>query len=269
MHDIRIATVIFNSPVGCVDNNLHRMAFYIKQAREQNVKIICFPELCITGYANGNSILNNSVPVDGKIENVLTSLSEKYEITILAGLAEKASDGQVYATHLTVTPQKKIYKYNKLHLAPPEQNTYASGRKIHIFESCGVKFGIQLCYDAHFPELTTQMAIKGVDVVFMPHASPRGTSEEKLKSWMRHLSARAFDNGVFIIAVNQCGENGTGLSFPGVSVALNPSGEIIQKDISNTECLMIVDLKKADLESVRNHRMRYFLPNRRPELYEE
>ncbi len=72
--------------------------------------------------------------------------------------------------------------------------------------------GIQLCYDAHFPELSTRMAVNGADIIFMPHASPRGTPSQKLTSWLRHLTARAFDNGVFIVACNQNGDNQKGCS---------------------------------------------------------
>ncbi len=113
------------------------------------------------------------------------------------------------------------------------------------------------------------MAVDGADIIFMPHASPRGSSEEKYNSWIRHLRARAFDNSVFIVACNQTGENNAGLSFPGLSIIIDPSGEIIgtYKDIN--EGVLVVELKNKILEDVRNHKMRYFLPNRRPELYKK
>ena len=84
---------------------------------------------------------------------------------------------------------------------------------------------------------------------------------------MRHLSARAFDNSLFIVACNQTGENEKGLGFPGIAVIIGPSGEVIQKDISGKEGVLLATLKTEDLIRVRSHRMRYFIPNRRPELY--
>jgi hypothetical protein len=48
---------------------------------------------------------------------------------------------------------------------------------------------------------------------------------------------------------------------------IGPTGNLIQKDISGKEGLLVADLKAMDLDAVRSHRMRYFLPNRRPELY--
>jgi N-carbamoylputrescine amidase len=111
------------------------------------------------------------------------------------------------------------------------------------------------------------MAVAGADIIFIPHASPRGTPTEKLNSWMRHLTARAFDNSAFIVACNQVGDNQNGLQFPGVAVTIDPSGEVIEKNIGDIDAMIIADLKADDLEAVRGHRMRYFLPNRRPELY--
>jgi N-carbamoylputrescine amidase len=111
------------------------------------------------------------------------------------------------------------------------------------------------------------MAIDGADIIFMPHASPRGTPPEKLDSWMRHLTARAFDNGVFIVACNQVGENQKGLDFPGIAMVIGPSGDVLKNNISGQEAMIVADLKADVLAAVRGHRMRYFLPNRRPELY--
>ena len=85
---------------------------------------------------------------------------------------------------------------------------------------------------------------------------------------MRHLTARAFDNSVFIVACNQVGENQKGLDFPGLAVIVGPSGKILAKDTTGREGMLVADLKSDDLAAVRDHRMRYFLPNRRPELYE-
>jgi N-carbamoylputrescine amidase len=173
----------------------------------------------------------------------------------------------VYASHLVVTPRGVAGIYRKIHIAPPETDVFSAGDTIALFEIKGVKLGIQLCYDVHFPELSTRMATDGADVIFMPHASPRGTPAEKFNSWMRHLPARAFDNGLYVVACNQTGNNQSSLNFPGLSVILDPAGRIIKKNTGGREDMIVADLKADELEKVRGHRMRYFLPNRRPELY--
>jgi predicted amidohydrolase len=267
MKDIRIAAAIFNSIVNQPHNNLERMVPLIKQAKQQGADLICFPELNVTGYSTRAPIEDAAESIPGPISRRLQQMAQEFQIVILAGLAEKGNSGRIYASHLVVTPQEISGIYRKVHIAPPELGTFTAGNAIPVFQIQGVNLGIQLCYDVHFPELATRMALDGADIVFMPHASPRGTPSQKLTSWLRHLTARAFDNGVFIVACNQNGDNQKGLQFPGLAVMIDPSGEIIKKDTSGKDGFVVANLKAESLEAVRGHRMRYFLPNRRPDLY--
>ncbi len=267
MKDIRIAAVIFNSVVGQVQRNLDRMLPWIETARAEGADLICFPELNVTGYSSDPTIKDSAETIPGAISRQLEQMARDTNAVILAGMAEVDSNGRLFASHLVVSPTGISGIYHKLHIAPPEEAVFSHGLQVPLFNILGVKSGIQLCYDAHFPELTTRMAVDGADIIFMPHASPRGTPQKKLDSWMRHLSARAFDNGVFIVACNQVGENQMGLEFPGLAVAIGPSGNILKDKTSDREGILVCDLKADDLSEVRNHRMRYFLPNRRPDIY--
>ncbi len=267
MKNIRIAVVISNSPVGKIRQNIDTLARRVKEAKKKDAAIICFPEMNITGYSTRKKIVDSAQFITGPVTDDLAELAEKENIVILAGLAEKDEKGRIFASHLVVTPQGLSGVYRKLHIAPPEQRIFSHGRNIPLFEAHGVRFGIQLCYDAHFPELSTRMALNGADIIFIPHASPRGTPEEKFSSWMRHLTARAYDNGLFVVACNQTGENKKGLNFPGIALVIDPSGNVIAKDVSGKENMIVVDLKAGDLAKVRNHKMRFFLPNRRSDLF--
>lgn len=267
MKDIRVAVAIFNSPVNKTGHNIDRMTRWIKEAKRKGAEIICFPEMNITGYSVRTDISDAAEPVPCPTTDKLLNLASEENIVILAGMAEKDEKGHIFASHLVVKPYEDLGVYRKLYIAPPERPIYTPGDKILLFETQGVKFGVQLCYDAHFPELSTHMAINGAELIFIPHASPRGTPDKKFISWMRHLPARAYDNSLFIIACNQTGKNGKGLTFPGVSVIIGPSGKIIKKRISGREGIMVGDLKADDLARVRNNRMHFFLPNRRAGLY--
>ena len=267
MKDIRIAAVIFNSPVGQVQQNLDRMLPWVKKAKKEGADLICFPELNVTGYSTNPAIEDFAESIPGPISRQLEQVARENKTIILAGMAEKDGNGRLFASHLVVSPAGISGVYRKLHIAPPERALFSSGEHIPVFKLAGVNLGIQLCYDAHFPELSTRMAVDGADIIFMPHASPRGTPPEKLDSWMRHLSARAFDNGVFIVACNQVGKNQMGLDFPGLAVVVGPSGNILTDKTTSREGMIISELKAEELSAVRDHKMRYFLPNRRPELF--
>ena len=267
MKDIRIAAVTFNSAVSRIQDNLDKMASWVKQAKNQEAQLICFPELNVTGYSTKPEIKGCAESIPGPSSDRLVQMAQEHQIVILAGMAEKDDKGRIFASHLVVTPENISGIYRKIHIAPPERKVFSPGNSVPLFEIEGVKVGIQLCYDAHFPELSTRMAIDGADIIFMPHASPRGTPSQKLASWLRHLTARAFDNSVFIVACNQNGGNQKGLHFPGIAVVIAPSGDILEDNISGKEAMIVADLEAEVLAAVRGHRMRYFLPNRRPELY--
>lgn len=267
MNDIRIAAVMMNCPLNRPADNLERMAGWVAAAKKRGADLICFPEMNVTGYSTKAGIKDSAESVPGPISQAILETARELNTIILAGLAEKDANGRVFACHLVASPQGMAGTYRKIHIAPPERNVFSPGTAIPLFEIKGVKFGIQLCYDTHFPEQSTRMAIGGADIIFMPHASPRSTPAEKFNSWMRHLPARAFDNSLYVVACNQTGDNRSGLNFPGLAVILNPAGRIIKKNIGGKEHMIIADLKAAELENVRDHRMRYFLPNRRPDLY--
>ena len=173
----------------------------------------------------------------------------------------------MYATHLVVTPQGVSGAYRKF-ISRRRNDAVFPRRPGFTPFSARTYLRHPALLRCHFPELSTCMALKGCDLIVMPHASPRGTPKEKLASWMRHLTARAFDNGVFIAACNQVGDNRHGLNFPGVAMVFGPDGRVVRQYVANKEGLLLVDLKAALLKSVRQHRMRYFLPHRRPEIYQ-
>jgi predicted amidohydrolase len=269
MKSVRIAAVIFNSPLGQTLVNLGRMEAWVAAARKEGAAIVCFPELNVTGYGTGPETAECAEAIPGRITERLTAMAARHDTVILAGMAEESGDGRIHTSHIAVSAAGVCGVYRKLHAAPPEKKIFTPGSQVPLFDAAGVRFGIQLCYDAHFPELSTAMALQGAEVIFMPHASPRGTPPEKTSSWMRHLPARAFDNAVFVVACNQTGENGTGLNFPGVAIAIGPDGRTLAAAGGGREDLLIADLKSDALAAVRGNRMRYFLPNRRPEIYND
>jgi predicted amidohydrolase len=267
MKDIRVAAAVSRSEPLDVERNFDTMVRLVRSAREAGAALVCFPEMNLTGYVVAPEVRRVAEPVPGPLSRRLSALADAEGMVILAGLAERGADGRLFVSHLVAVPGREIGVYRKVHMAPPERDLFAQGDAAPLFEIDGLRFGVQLCYDAHFPELSTLMARDGAELILVPHASPRGSADEKCRSWMRHLPARAFDNSVFVVAVNQIGVSPKGLAYPGVALAFDPSGHLLARELRNREGLLVVDLPAAALERVRNHKMRFFFPNRRPGLY--
>ncbi len=267
MKTIKAALVVQNCIAGNFNKNIKSCFKLIDSALEQGAKFIVFPEMNLTGYVAGPDIKNISRNITQDVSRPFSNLAKNFNITILVGLAQKTIHNKIYASHLVFHPDSSFESYQKIHTAPFEKKYFTAGNEIKIFESQGLKFGIQLCYDAHFPELSLAMALNEIDVIFIPHASPRGSSQEKYNSWIRHLRARAFDNGVYIAACNQTGDNTKGLFFPGITIFIGPDGNVLYKSLDGEQAIHIIHIEKRVLNEIRSHKMKYFLPHRRSDLF--
>ncbi len=267
MMDLTVAMVCMHSVLGDLQGNLNRIARVVKMAAREGAHLVCFPESAATGYALENPQNYCSVQETAHIKDRLVQLGREARMVLVAGFIENTGNGRPFMAQLVAGPQGLMGIYRKTHLSPTEREVYDAGETLGVFHHGGWCFGLQLCYEAHFPEISTKMALSGADLLLMPHASPRGASAEKLESWMRHLPARAFDNGVFVGACNPVGQNGEGLSFPGVALLLGPDGRLMKEFCGDEEQILIETLKADSLKEIREHRMKYFLSKRRPELY--
>jgi len=269
MTSITVAAVCMDSRPGEVDYNLAAIERLTARAVSAGASLVCFPELSATGYPQG---LERAHAVAGSSGIVIRSLHRTAATcgcTIIAGLVEPGDEetDKPSIIQVVVSPEGVVGRHRKTHLPPPEAGIYRAGSDISLFRAGPVFYGIQLCYESHFPELSTMMALMGADIIFFPHASPRGSPEEKLESWLRHLPARAFDNALFVIACNQSGSSGGKYRFPGTALALDPQGRILTTHTGGCEHVMVTKLNLEILNEVRGHRMKYFLPRRRPSIY--
>jgi len=264
-----VAAVVMRSAVGRKEENLARMESFVRQAAGQGINAICFPELGISGYSLRPKVDSFAETIPGPSTEAILKMAKAHRMLILAGLAELSAEEGIFISHLAVGPEGLLGVYRKLHLGPAEEGIYRAGDECPVFQSGNTVFGIELCFDGHFPELSTILALKGAEVIFIPHASPRESSEEKRVRWLRYLSARAYDNSVYVVACNQVGENELGLGFSGAALILTPRGEVMAANKGGGEEMIYADLKKADLQRVRENPRGYFLPKRRPAIYNE
>ena len=267
MTDLRLAIVCMQSVLGDIEGNLGRIARFVETAAREGAHMVCFPESAATGYAITDPDQYCTAGDTAKILDRLIQMGRDTKMVLIVGSIENAGGKRPYLSQLITGPEGLIGIYRKTHLSPTESEIYEAGETLGVFVYGDWRFGLQLCYEAHFPEISTKMALSGADLLLIPHASPRSKPLEKFKSWMRHLPARAFDNGVFVGACNPVGENGEGLSFPGVALLLGPDGRLMKGFQGEEEAILHGVLSGDDLRSIRQHRMKYFLSKRRPELY--
>ncbi len=268
MQDLRIAMVQMNCRVADHDGNLVTIGRFTEEAAAQNVDIVCFPELCVSGYNAGDTSKPKPEPLQGESLRSLEEIGRGNDITLLAGLLECDVSGITYNTQVICGPDGFVGHYRKTHVPTSENGTWCQGDALPVFKHAKACYGIEICYDSHFPEVSTILAGKGAEVIFLPHASARETPEDKRTRWMRYVPARAYDNNVYVAICNHVGDNGAGICFSGVTFICDPRGVVIAEVESGTEEEMIVaDLRGSVLGESRSEPETFFRHFRRPEMY--
>lgn len=272
MKETRIALVQMQSKTGIVDENMRKIQWFISEAARKKVDIICFPELCVQGYNREKAHLT-AEPVPGEISGAVSQMAQQAGLAVLVGVAEKSENGRPYITHLAAFPDGSVQKYRKTHLGKSEIPYFTPGDEFVVFSCDKARFSVQICWDLHFPEMSTILSLRGAEIIFAPHASPTIVGDRR-DIWLKYLAARAYDNTVFVAACNLVGDSGCGRSFCGGALVIDPKGNVVAEAFNGREEMLVVDLDPTLINTIRNKQARtmrnsFYLDCRRPELYGE
>ena len=265
--DLKVAAISLECPGGRGEIVLDRMAQIAGELSRDGVEVLCFPEACLTGYSVGEEASAWSEPLSGPLVQATRELTVGLGIFLMAGLMERGEGGALHITHVAFGPAGEMAVYRKTHLSPQERRVFVAGDRPGVFSLGPAVGGVALCFEGHFPEWIARLALLGAEILFFPHASPHEPPREKSERWLRYLPARAYDNSAFVVACNQGGENGGGLTFPAVALILDPKGRVVASQTGEREAVAVATLSAGELARVRSHPMAFFLGQRRPELY--
>ncbi|MDQ0286015.1 putative amidohydrolase [Desulfofundulus luciae] len=271
MKNLRIALVQMQVTIGDVKKNREKMAAFVEEAAGRKVEMILFPELCVQGY-NRERAREFAEPIPGESTNHISQLARSFNMVILAGLAEASGGDKPYITQVVAYPDGRVDKYRKTHLGRSEKPYFTPGDQLPVFETEKARFGIEICWDLHFPEVTTVLSLQGAEIIFAPHASPTIVGDRR-DIWLKYLSARAYDNSVFVAACNLVGPTGENQEFCGGALVIDPKGNVVAEDFRGKEGLLVVDLDSRLINTIRHNeatsmRHSFYLQSRRPELYQ-
>jgi predicted amidohydrolase len=298
MRNIRVASVQFEHAAGDKEANLAKIRNFVRQAAEQGVELVEFPECCVTGYWFLRELTREELealaePVcDGPSSQSLMALAEEYNMTIGAGLVEIADDEKMYNTYVVAMPNGEIQRHRKIHCFISEH--VSCGSQYTVFgtpHSCRV--AVLTCYDNNIGENVRIAALQGAEILLAPHQtggcktpSPycMGVIEKSLwdnrkkdptaieaelkgpkgREWLlRWLPARAHDNGLFLIFSNGVGIDGDEIRT-GNAMILDPYGRILAETWKADDDMIIADLDAALRVNCTGVR---WIKTRRPDLY--
>ena len=129
--------------LGNINENLKIMESAIKDAKtktKENIDLIAFPELFITGYNlrdNYHSVAE-IIPSNSNLQEKMLALAKKHNVTILTGMVERANKS-LFNSAIMIGPEGYIGHCRKQYLpnfGPFEEKTFfGEGNETHIFLS--------------------------------------------------------------------------------------------------------------------------------------
>ncbi len=274
--------------LGQKDINLKNTEWWAKKAKDAGAELVCFPEMSISGFyaagvdskLSGDQIylevhkIAEPVP-DGPSAKSIGDLAKELGIYISAGIFE-FENHIVYNSYFMFGPQGFVGKYRKTHMPACEYPYCKSGSEFPVFNVSGCTVGIATCFDNTMPEAARILALKGAEIILMPHAwsnedvfgpPTSGKSEDRRKEVLTFIPSRAYDNKAYVVFVDQVGRVSDQYSYPGFSVLLDPKGQILAESGAKEE-MIVADFTKELLE-VERGRPDSGLRSRRPEIYSE
>ena len=276
-----------------VEGNLEAHFQLIGQAAEAGCQLIVFPELSVTGHNGTPEITRAAEPSDGMICRAMYETARRHGIVVGYGFSELFR-GTHYNAYALVGPEGMIGIQRKVHASFDEFFRFRQAYEWSVFDLGFCRVGTAICHDSDFFESWRILALKGAEVILLPHANRKmigadgsltfdGSAwqapEAQLLEAQRDLIAErpaiarlhdvvARDNGVFAVFSDQVGFDGDSTHVGGAYI-LAPDGSMLARNRESIESQIIwADLDPAILRKVRENPV-FPLLKRRPETYGE
>ena len=265
------------------DRNMEAAMSSIRQAAKAGAQVVCLPELFRTQYfcqSQDPDTFDLAEPVPGPTTNTLGALAKELGVVIVSSVFEKRTEGVYHNTAVVLNADGAMCGlYRKMHI--PDDPLYYE--KYYFtpgdlgFQAVDTRFGkvgTLICWDQWFPEAARLTALQGAVVLVYPTAIGWHPSEkarfgkEQVSAWQTIQRSHAIANGVFVVAVNRVGHEGSndgGLEFWGHSFVADPFGVVLAEATSEGPEVLVVECDLARVAEVRRNWP--FLRDRRIDAY--
>jgi predicted amidohydrolase len=247
--------------LGDVDSNLAKHLDTIRQAKEQNVDLLVFPELSLTGYVLQDlvaTVAHRPVEEDPVFKHLLLA---SHDLDLVVGFVDEDSRHRFFIASAYLSGGQVLHVHHKVYLPTyglfDEGRFFAWGDSVRAFDTRFGRAGLLICEDFWHASPPYLLWLDGADIMLFSSASPgRGLSDnEKLESarWVERVNqAYASMFTSFVVHSNRVGFE-DGLLFWGGATVCDPNGEIVAQGPYFEEALTVSCL---DLNQVRRTRAR-------------
>ncbi|OSQ44605.1 carbon-nitrogen hydrolase family protein [Thalassospira alkalitolerans] len=224
---------------GDIERTLSRINSQLQAAATAGATMVVFPELFLPGYNRPDLHPRLAQTQGGAWIEHLSSMAINAKCGLTIGWAERDGDGQnedgnansddhhgntIYNAATCIDANgKMIGHYRKIQLfGPMENQSFCPGTDYCVFNLDGIPAALLICYDVEFAPHVRALADRGVKLILVPTANPKGF--EHVSRVM--VPARATEMSITIVYANYCGTE-QGLEFAGRSLIVGPDANII------------------------------------------
>lgn len=270
---VKVASAVPTVKVADCRHNAGQMAEMIADAANQNVEIIIFPELSITGYTCGD-LFAQSVLLEEAEKSLEWLVAETQSLPVISivGIPHPHNGSLINAAVvfqsgkiLGVVPKTFLPNYKEFYekrwfasaLQTPECVTSICGQRVPmqrdmLFATGNTTFGVEICEDlwSTIPP-SSFLSLEGAEIVFNMSADNDCVGKHSyLRDLVKQQSARCIAGYVF----SSCGfgESTTDVVFAGTSIICDNGSIIAEGERFAMDRRMTVG--EIDVESIRNDR---------------
>ena len=239
---MRLAAYQFDV-TGDVNKNTEKIKNAVLKAAENKADFIAFPECAISGYPPTDLASSKDFDLEAlpAVLKELQELSDAHKITILVGSID--FDETYVNRAFLIAPKRDIKHYDKRALYGWDSENFARGNTDGIFEICGLKVGVRICFEARFPEYFRELYKAKTDLNVVIFYAVSDTDEtDKYNVLRSHLISRAAENVTPIFAVDAI------TPFQSAPTCfINASGKVLKELDRNKEEILFYDFEKSEL----------------------
>lgn len=220
---LKIGVVNFHAAWGKKEKNLTEMLEYVNQAKEEQIQLLVFPEMALTGYAYEKEM--QSLEAENEQGDCVKRLAEAAKdngMYLMVGMPYRdIKTNALYNAAGIFSPDGSVRFYKKIHIPLSSELDWASrGTQPLLLETPWGKIGVAICYDVYFfPELIRYYCGMGARLIINLTAYSKGYG---LKQAIYPLTTYVFTNQIYIASANLCGVEPDGQDYYGGSCILGP-----------------------------------------------
>ena len=284
---IRIACAVPEVHVANVEKNAQDICGYMTRAHEENVDVLLFPELSLTGYSCGDLFLQDALldAAEQGLEKVIAHAAKHPGLTAVVGLPVRAGVKLLNCAAVICDGQLKSL-VSKTHLSDGEGNNESrwfspatEGTEVEIAGTTvfadshsllkigDTLVGVEICEDLFAPVSPAAMqALAGAEVILNLSASPE-TAGKRAARRERITAQSAACKCVYAYTSAGYTESTADLVYSGHSV-IAEDGVVLKEnsELADTGYFMVCD---CDLGKIRSDRRRSTTFRRCAECWEE